>query len=438
MVYSATEIKKMQRVMRRPQHPFQVRYRPFTLQPVAICPVLPGETMKHAMLQARTVSDPIKNPLVGWWNEYWVFYVKLRDLAERDNMTAMLLNPGQKYAGTQTGTNIDTNHEDGSGSNDVDYVKLCLNRVTDEYFRYEGERYDTTGTILTSVGGNDMPMAQIVGNNFTDSAIDDVDYIQPLDENLASASAGQGDGTTGVYASEIKDVLVRYQLELEQGLTQMSYEEYCASYYGETAKEPELNKPELLRYIRDWTYPTNTIDTTNGTPRSAVSWVTQATVEKARFFKEPGFIFVVTSTRPKVYLSSLSCNAVSRMRDAKSWLPPSLMQDPYASMVKVPAGDPPITNATNAYWFDLKDLFVYGDQFTNFARNAANANFVTGPGDMTDALLKRYATSANIDAMFVSASPANQIWTDGIFTPSVAGRQTDTSPNTLGPRSPAG
>lgn len=429
---SAQEIKRMQRTIRRPQHRFQVRYRPFTIQPFCIAPVLPGDTLKHGMLQARTVTDPIKNPLIGWWNETWFFYVKLRDLYERDKVVAMLLNPEEDMSSLDSATNLDNYHENTTETA-IDWVKLCMQRIVDEYFRYEGETSTTSGTTITSVAGNTVPICQLGNNDVTDSFINNADFITPADEDLASAVAGNGDGTTAVKISEIQDAMLRWQIMRDSGLTQQTAEEYFASYYGEKGEAPEEHKPELLRYVRDWTYPTNTIDPSNGTPRSACSWVTQATMEKARFFKEPGFIVGVTTTRPKVYLKGLSSNAVMLMKSAKAWLPPSLMDDPYASMVKVTAGDAPITNNTDAYWVDIKDILIHGDQFINFALTATDANIFNNPTAGGTAVGRRYPASADIDALFVSASPANQVRSDGIATFSIAGRQsTDTSPNVIG------
>lgn len=72
------------RVLRNPQHRFSLQTRPYQLQPFMIAPVLPGETMKNLLLQARVVTHPLSPDLrlVGWWNEYFFFYVKHRDLAE--------------------------------------------------------------------------------------------------------------------------------------------------------------------------------------------------------------------------------------------------------------------------------------------------------------------------------------------------------------------
>lgn len=431
---TAAEIKRMPRKIRRPKHDFQLRYRPFTVQPFMIAPVLAGETLKHGMLQARTVTDPIKNPLIGWWQEHWIFYVKLTDLYDRDKLVAMLMNPEESMTSLDSATNLDNYHENGSSGSDIDYVKLCLQRVVDEYFRYEGETSTSALTTITSVAGNTVPVCQYGTTGILDSFINDADYQTPADEELLDISAGTaGGGDDKLMISEIANAQLRYDLMKAAGLTQMTYEEYMASYSGETAPAPTQHKPELLRYVRDWTYPTNTIDPTNGTPRSACSWVTQATMDKARRFDEHGFIFGVTTARPKVYLKGLSSNAVMLMKSAQTWFPPSLMHDPYANMVKVAAGDPPVTNNTDSYWVDLEDILNHGDQFINFALTATDANIFGNPAAAGTQIAKRYPVSADIDALFVSASPLNQIRSDGVFTPSIAGRHSeDRSPNFVG------
>lgn len=409
---------QMKRVMRRPQHTFQLRYRPWQIQPFMIAPVLPGETMKNLLLQSRIVTDPIKNPIVGWWNEHWIFYVKLRDLYDRDKLTAMIMNPEEDMSSLDSATKVEHYHENTSGGRDIDYVKLCMERVVDEYFRFEGEDF-SVGTI-----GN-LPVANINNSSFIDSLINDADLITPADEVLTSSGSEFG---TAVNISEVHNAMLRWNLMRTQGLTDMTFEDYLESY-GVTPKAEEIHKPELIRYVRDWSYPTNTVDPSNGAPRSAVSWVVSEKADKDRFFREPGFIFGVTTSRPKVYLRGLSSNAVMLMNNAQAWLPPSLSQDPYASMRKVAAGDAPVTLSTDAYWVDIKDILLYGDQFLNFATSATDANIVDLP---SAANLMRYADGDDADALFVGASPANLIREDGIVSLSIAGRQTDTSPNVLG------
>ena len=64
----------------------------------------------------------------------------------------------------------------------------------------------------------------------------------------------------------------RYQLERAMNYTEMTYEEWLGTYGVSTQKE-RLNEPELIRYIREWQYPSNTVEPSTGVPSSAVSWV---------------------------------------------------------------------------------------------------------------------------------------------------------------------
>ena len=79
----AAEYQRRGRVGRRPQHRFNLKTKPYGLYPFMVAPVLPGESLKSLMLQTQCWSDPLaagvmKN--IGWWSEYYFFYVKHRDL----------------------------------------------------------------------------------------------------------------------------------------------------------------------------------------------------------------------------------------------------------------------------------------------------------------------------------------------------------------------
>lgn len=422
-VVQVHEKGRQTRFLRQPQHPFQVRYRPWQIQPIFIAPILAGETLEQINYQARVVSDPIRNPLVGWWNETWFFYVKLRDLYERDLLQDMLMNPEATITSLDSATKVEHYHTNGTENPAINYVDMCLRRVVDEYFRREGETHATA-----SIGN--LPAAAVNIANYLDSAINDADYVTPADETLTSATPGQGDGTTAVTISEIDNAWQRYQLMLQSQVTDMTFEDYCRMFGVRMPETQELHRPELIRYIKEWTYPTNTIDPSNGTPRSAVSWGIQERADKARFATEPGFIFGVTVTRPKAYFANLTSNAVMLMSNAKYWMPPHLWAYPYASMRKVAAGETPLDANTDAYWVDIKDLFLYGDQFVNFALSDANANLVALP---TAGLQKEYPSATDSASVFVdSAGTAINVKADGIVTLKINGHITDTTPQSVG------
>lgn len=409
------------RTHRRPRHNFYLKSRPFQAQPFMIAPVLPGETMKNLLLQARCVTDPIANPLIGWWNEYYFFYVKHRDLYERDKLTEMMLNPEADLSSLDSATKVEHYHENTTDLA-INWVDMCLRRCVDEYFRAEGE---TTAT--ASIGN--LPAVSINQDSYINSAIDDADFITSADEVLTDAGSQFG---SAVNVSEVEAALRRYQMMSQMNLTDMTYEDFLATYGVKPAKQ-QLHTPELIRYIKEWSYPSNTIDPTSGTPRSAVSWTVAERADKDRYFKEPGFIFGISVVRPKVYLSNLSSNAAMLMRDAYRWLPAVMADDPRTSLIKVTAGDPPLTANTDAYWVDVKDLLLYGDQFVNFALASSDVNEIALPlANLTHAA-KNYPASTDVDSLFVDTNAGvGKVKQDGVVQLDIATRVSETSVSSWG------
>lgn len=398
---------RMQRVARRPSHLFELRVRPWEIQPFMIAPVLPGETMKNLLLQSRVVTDPIKNPLIGWWCEYYWFYVKHRDLDERADLEAMVANPNWAIpAGLQSANSTYLNERAGG----IKWTEKCLKRVVEEYFRYEGETWNGfafTAPIATcnTPGGLDSFR---LDSEFTSV---DVDVEGP-------------DANSTIQASEVEIALAKWQLLRMNNLTEQTYEEFLASY-GVHTRAAELHVPELIRYVRDWQYPVSHIDATTGVPSSAVSWRIAERADKDRFFREPGFIFGVQVVRPKVYFSGQQSSLAVYMSDVLKWLPAAMGDEVSHSMAKFAAAAGPLPGQSNPYWVDLKDLLLYGDQFCNFGYAQTDAGMVALPN--AAGTNKRYAASADADALFKSASPANQIRCDGRCDLTIMGRQQDTS-----------
>ena len=98
MALNIRQIQPTGRVQRRPKHKFALRHRPFVIQPFMIAPVLPGETLKMAMIQSWAVTDPLASPLIGWTLEHSIFYVKIRDLNERDTLDDGSMRPKLLYS----------------------------------------------------------------------------------------------------------------------------------------------------------------------------------------------------------------------------------------------------------------------------------------------------------------------------------------------------
>lgn len=405
-----------QRVTRYPQHRWNIRAEAYQIQPICIAPVLPGETLKRAVFQSRVVSDPVKNSLIGWWTEYYWFYVKLRDLDGRDDFVDMLIDVDKDLSAYHEAADVKFYHAAAS-SDQIPWSKLCLKRVVEEYFRDEGETWDTQkiGTI---------PIAQIMQKSWLDSTINDTNYKS--EDEIVTHTVGTPD--TAV-ARDVEDAMTRWEFMRSVGMIEMDYEDFLKTF-GVRVPDVEPHRPELIRYVREWSYPTNTVDPTDGSPTSALSWSIRERIDKDRFFKEHGFIFGCAVTRPKVYFSTQDAAAVTLMDTAFSWLPAIMRDEPFTSLKKVTAGQAPLKGNTDSYWVDVRDLLMYGDQFINFALSATDAGLVATP---TVGLEKRYASEAQIDALFVdSAGGNNLIRQDGVISLAILGTQVDQTPTQAG------
>ena len=394
------------RVVREPEHTFNLRQKAFVIQPFMIAPVLPGETFKNYLLQSRVVTDPIKNPLIGWWIEYYVFYVKLRQLAGASDFEAMMLDAELNASGQNATAKVATYHN-GSAP---DFTQQCLDAVVATYFRAENDG----SHVIDS-----MPVASINRTDWMDSAVNDADFVGEIDIDVDGP-----DANTTIQASEVDKALRTWQLLRGQNLTAMDFEDYLATYGVRIQREDQIDEPELIRYHKNWTYPVNTVDPATGVPSSAVSWAVQERADKDRYFREPGFIFGVSVARPKIYLSNQKSAAVSMLSDAFAWLPAMMRDDPYTSLRKFAAASGPLASNTDAYWVDVKDLFLYGDQFVNFSLASTDAGMLALP---TAGLDKRYPTETMIDGLWVSGT-ADLVKQDGVMKLAVLGALTDTTP----------
>lgn len=418
------------RRLRQPQHPFYIYARPFEITPMFIAPVLPGETMRNLKMQARVITDPIINPIIGWWQEFYFFYCKLRDLDGRDDFTAMHLAPTYDLSAYDQESADDPWRYTAVGG--IKWVEQCLTRVVDCYFRDEGE---VAADHVITAG---RPAAQINGNSWVDSLIP-ASQLSSLDLELLDISAGTTiEGSDDkLHASEVQDSMRLWTMLQTHGLTEMSYEDYLATF-GVTVPKAELHKPELIRYVRDWQYPSNTINPSTGAPTSAVSWSIQERADKDRRFDEPGFLFGVSLTRPKLYRATQDGAMAAHLATAFDWLPALMDHDPRTSLREFSASQGPVaTEASVAYVADMRDLFLYGDQFVNVDLDTTLANGLdilrtTLPeGDMLNV---RYPESADVDALFVTVADGTsgltkyRVRMDGIVSVAIAGRQSDASP----------
>ena len=343
---SMIETALMERHTRAPKHNAYIETQMWEIQPFLLAPVLPGETLSGLTLQSRVVTPPLKSRVVGWWLEYYIFYVPFRQMPDAANLVAMFVDPTVTLS---TSSALARSYYDGRG---YDFASQCLQVVTQEWFRREGENWSSF-TIRAN-----RPAASHGIDNFFDSMID----------NTVLTDGGVVPATS--YSSLERNLAVtEYRRKLrEMGSDggQVDYEEVLATYGASIKKAAARDRPELIRYIREWTYPTNTVEPTTGTPTTAASWAVNDRADKRRAFTEPGFIFGVQVIRPKVYFSNQTGNASVLLDRAQRWLPPEMdtAEGYEIALAESTSTQGPFGKTsggfTNGYWIDIRDLFNYG------------------------------------------------------------------------------
>nr|WDY38266.1 major capsid protein [Rattus norvegicus microvirus] len=393
------------RVGRYPRHTFLTRELPFTAQPFFLARVLPGETMKNMKFEARVITDPILNSIIGWKKEYFFFYVKVTDLMN-DAIKDMFVDPtNAEIAGLDSANNVPRTYCAKGG---IDWVSLCLDRVVTEYFRDDGE---TAAQFVTAAGDR---IVQIRQNSFLDSLTDK----DALPEGDAIASATD--------AGDLERLMTAFEMARSLGLADMNYEDFLRSYGIPIPKKDE-NKPELLGHFSEFQYPSNTIDPLTGAPSSACSWVFNTGQRDPKMFKEPGFVIGVSVTRPKVYLSGLAGLNAGFAQRAWDWVPNYLRDHPEVAIKSFAAGTGPLgdrTTDTDGYYLDMRDELLYGDQFQNVVPFAA-VPASTGAHHMlalpaTDFNWK-YPTEAMLKSFFVDSVNSTFIRQDGYVSLHIQG-----------------
>lgn len=389
---------------RYPRHSFNLKVSPFQIVPFLIAPVLPGDTLKNAVLQARAVSDPITNDLAGAWLGFDLFYVKLRDLAGREDFMGMMVDLNKDMSAYQQASARSAPMYTALGG--MKWVQYCLDSVVGAYYRDEADAPADIGS---------YPAAMLNVDDWMQSLTQDTDMVSP-DFNIDT------DSSTTIEASEVEAALLQWQILRSNNLIDMTYEDYLAGQ-GISLPDPEDERPELLRTVRSWTYPANATvgDGSGGSVlRSVWSWSVAERVDKARFFKEPGFVFGTTTVKAKVYKSLVSGAGAAHMNDLLSWLPKQVSMDVRARMKKFAAGTGPLPSNTDDYWFDVADLLSYGDQFFNWAIDEAEFAMPVAGGEF------KYPTEAMMQTLFSGAS--YDIRMDGVVQFNIASSIKDVTP----------
>lgn len=397
------------RVSRTPNFGINGTVKPFGLYPVMIHPVLPGETLKSMNWKWRMLSKPVKHPLTGVWLETWVFYVKLTDLDR--TLSEMFISDSVSTSGHTAGSD---NARLFQKSGQIDWVGKCLNKVAASYFVNENES-------IVASQETGIPKTKINATGWWQNMM-----FRPADDAVVTGDI-----------HDLKEQMSAAQMLQQMQMTEISYERYLQQYGVQSIKTAE-GDPEILRFSRSWTMPTNTVEPSTGAPSSAWAWSDEMKLEKDKYFTEPGFLFAVATVRPKMYPGNLSSSLVGNLWGFSDWYPIYNLRDDPSAGVKEIQNDDDIfvtgeATTPGPLWYDHKDLLSHGETFVN---NWSDAPYDIPDSGMplvangtSDALLRgEYPVDANINALFSSATAADQVcYYDGIIQATIAGQITDTT-----------
>lgn len=394
--------------LRVPTIPFHLKNRPWQIQPFFIAPVLPGESVNKIMWKANTVSDPIANRLMGWHQEWNLFYVRLRDLFPASDVKAIFTDPEANLASLYSAADPKYFHYYG-----VNYAKEATRLIVENYFRADDEGPDDA-TI-------DGLWAQSIG---TDNWLDSATLAADIADDDVQVDVA--DGTLEMSAFERAQRT--YEMLKMGALTDMDYNDFLRTYGIRLPSEEMEGKPKHLRTIRNWQMPVNNVDPATGAPTTAVYFKSDERHDKNFFVKEPGFVIGLVSYKPKVFLANQKGSVSGIMDSLLEWLPAVLRDDPGSSLIELTNATGPLANQTGNYTFDLRDYFLYGEQFTNVDPASANMGTVALP---SATLQKRYPALTDAQALFVASGAedtAQFLETDGMLNIAISGAVQDTSP----------
>ena len=232
------------------------------------------------------------------------------------------------------------------------------------------------------------------------------------DASLDSGLGGIADdtilGTTALdQVSEVARAIETYNNLRMLGVTNLEYDDWLRSF-GVSIAAPVDDRPELLRYTREWQYPSNavSVDATAQRVSSVLSWTIRERADKDRFFKEPGVVLGLCVARPKLFHNKAEAG-IGKLKTAIAWQTP-LIGGGFQSYQ-------PVVGMTG-YQFDTLDLLNHGDQF----RFATRGSLPTGCTFTWPANgVFGYMTDADINALFVDGA-SGYVKLDGVATFSVA------------------
>lgn len=404
------------RKTRKPNFPIAGTLKPFGVYPLWATPVLPGETLKMTETKYRALSMPIKHPLGGAWLETWLVYVSLTDIDAA--MAEMFISNDMSPAAF---TAASDRPRFFTKAGQIDYIKLATDRFITAYFRDENEPEPAR------IDG--VPMA----------ARQNWDWAQNLQFKPANL-------VEALLPSELpeSDTLTPLEIMRMTGMSELTYEKYLTQYgVSQKAANAEVKLPEILRYTRDWTTPTNNVEATTGRPSSAWTWGATVKAEKPKRFDEPGFVIQFACVRPKMFDSSLAASMVGELWGFGDWFPVYNLTDPAAGLKVIDPDNVVFGTADGAMLteepllYDHRDLLSHGEQFVNdwsgpYALPEISSRSLKDTSEYP-ALRGRYPSVADVNGLFtdsdeaVPSDPRMRIYYEGIASVEIVGHVVDTT-----------
>lgn len=394
---------------RSPNFPVAGRMKPFGLYPIMAHPVLPGETMKSFNLKWRTLSMPLKHPLGGSWLETWLVYVKLTDL-DRE-LGNMFIDDSYSATAWQAGSSRSAYF---TAAGQIDWVRLATHKVHDSYFMDDEET-------LRTIDG--VRMTKLSNNSWYQNAI-----FKPADDAPSGADIGAD------YAE-----LQAWQMMQMMSMTEVTYASYLEQYGVQSIRQAE-GKPEILRYARSWTLPTNTVEPSTGRPSTAWVWSDEVKADKDKRFTEPGIILCLASVRPKMYQANLRYSMIGELWGFSDWFPAYTLEDPTAGIKTISSASPVFNSGFRSdagdvdINVDMRDLLSHGEQFVNYYGTEPYeipmaAGMVGQDASDNQNLRGEYSNIEAIDDLFSGATDADRwCYYEGIAHMNIAGHIQDTTP----------
>jgi len=386
------------RMIRRPSHTWSIKQRPHVIQPIALIPVVAGDSIRSLRWENRVLTSPINSQVEGWWCESYAFLVPLSAFlgTDRTDAAALLVDPSESASAGSlpVATLAWTYHFQGG----VNWCLVALKPIIERYFRKEGQAWNASGTTV-SLGGETVPIAALPTRSVLDAIVPDATAVgtAPVDWNADD----DYEGRWAVY-EELR----------RQKLITMTYEEYLRSegvaVPAQLAPGRAADKrPELLHYSRQFSYPSNTVNPADATVQAtAVSWVQSERLPRPIYCAEPGFIVLVSVVRPKWYSSTQRGGAWQLLKNARLWLPSAQDAAPQESLVLFTNPDSSAPHdayasglfaaTVEAYGMDVNGYLTMGDQFIVGTPDQV----VASPAVAT--LAHGYPTLAEIEAVFAS------------------------------------